>query len=51
MQELYSVEHFAIKTIAITFWRLPVIFIVMFIVRGTISSAQLIAEQLTLPLN
>ena len=34
MQELYDVEHFAIKTVAVTFWRLPVIFLVMFIVRG-----------------
>ncbi|DBA77107.1 hypothetical protein WJX77_005031 [Trebouxia sp. C0004] len=33
-QELYDVEHFAIKTVAVTFWRLPVIFLVMFIVRG-----------------
>ena len=41
MQELYNVEHFAIKTIAITFWRLPVIFIVMFIVRGTAQQCSL----------
>ena len=34
LQELYSVEHFAFKTVAITFWRLPVIFVVMFLVRG-----------------
>ena len=34
LQELYDVEQFAIKTVARTFWRLPVIFIVMFIVRG-----------------
>lgn len=34
VQELYDVEHFAIKTVAVTFWRLPVIFLVMFIVRG-----------------
>ena len=34
LQELYDVEHFAIKTLALTFWRLPVIFVVMFIVRG-----------------
>lgn len=27
-------EQFAIKTVAIAFWRLPVIFIVMFLVRG-----------------
>lgn len=36
MQELYDVEHFAIKTVAVTFWRLPVIFLVMFIVRGQV---------------
>ncbi|KAL3141541.1 Son of sevenless 1, variant 2 [Trebouxia sp. C0010 RCD-2024] len=33
-QELYNVEHFAFKTVAVTFWRLPVIFIVIFLVRG-----------------
>ncbi len=37
MQELYDVEHFAIKTVAVTFWRLPVIFLVMFIVRGQVT--------------
>lgn len=41
MQELYDVEHFAIKTVAVTFWRLPVIFLVMFIVRGQPLSAAL----------
>lgn len=34
LQELYNVEHFAFKTVAVTFWRLPVIFIVIFLVRG-----------------
>jgi hypothetical protein len=37
VQELYDVEHFAIKTVAVTFWRLPVIFLVMFIVRGQVT--------------
>lgn len=37
VQELYNVEHFAFNTIAITFWRLPVIFIVMFLVRGRLA--------------
>lgn len=37
VQELYSVEHFALKTVAITFWRLPVIFVAMFVVRGKCS--------------
>lgn len=34
MQELYNVEHFAVNTLAITFWRLPAVFVVMFLARG-----------------
>ncbi len=41
VQELYDVEHFAIKTVAVTFWRLPVIFLVMFIVRGQVTNSLL----------
>ena len=42
VQELYDVEQFAIKTVALTFWRLPVIFIVMFVVRGESSIVYMI---------
>ena len=50
LQELYSVEHFAFKTVAITFWRLPVIFLVMFLVRGkTVRNNCLLCPALVMP--